>query len=145
MASFPQRGAKPLDYKLVYDSRIWYLNAGTTWALNLSPTPLWGVAIYQLSGRWYHRPRMPRKRPKTAADRPTYRPPSMPSIGVPEELQPFLVAMATRHVVEQYGLDNVQVVLGAMIAERARRELIDRRTSAVRQVDRMMISGPKIQ
>jgi hypothetical protein len=72
---------------------------------------------------------MPRKRPKTAADRPTYRPPSMPTIAVPEQLQPFLAGIAIRHIIDRYGMDNVQVVLGAMIAEQARRELIDRRTS----------------
>jgi RHS repeat-associated protein len=37
VASFPQRGAKPLTYKLVYDSRIWYLNSGTTWDPNGGP------------------------------------------------------------------------------------------------------------
>jgi hypothetical protein len=31
MASFPQRAGKPLTFNLVYDSRIWYLNSGTTW------------------------------------------------------------------------------------------------------------------
>ena len=33
MASFPQRGAQPLTYKLVYDSRIWYTN-GLGWDPN---------------------------------------------------------------------------------------------------------------
>jgi len=41
MASFPQRAGKPLSFKLVYDSRIWYLNSGTTWDPNTTASP-WG-------------------------------------------------------------------------------------------------------
>ena len=41
MASFPQRGGKPITYKLVYDSRIWYLQSGTTWDPNATAYP-WG-------------------------------------------------------------------------------------------------------
>jgi len=38
IASFPQRGRKPLSYKLVYDSRIWSVNNYNQW----EPTALFG-------------------------------------------------------------------------------------------------------
>src|SRR5258707_10222164 len=70
---------------------------------------------------------MPRKRSKTEADRPNYRPPSTPQIAVPERLEPFLAGIELRRIVEVYGVANVQLVLGVM-AEQARREMIEGRS-----------------
>lgn len=67
---------------------------------------------------------MPRKRPKTALDRPMYRP-SAPR-AVPEPLEPFMDGMELRRIVERYGLDNLQLAL-ALIAEQQRREMVARR------------------
>lgn len=69
---------------------------------------------------------MPRKRPKTEADRPTYRASSTPPLAVPDQLQPFLAGMEIQRAVQKYGVANVQLVLG-VIAALARRELIDER------------------
>jgi hypothetical protein len=49
MASFPQRGSKPLTYKLVYDSRLWYLNGGTAFLPNGTASP-WGGWRFITSG-----------------------------------------------------------------------------------------------
>lgn len=72
---------------------------------------------------------MPRKRQKTDADRPTYRPPA--SIAVPKELEPFFDRMELRRIVARYGMHNVQFVL-ALIAEEQRREMIERRSQEIR-------------
>jgi hypothetical protein len=69
---------------------------------------------------------MPRTRKKTEADRPTYRP-TRPPLSVPEDLEPFLEGVELRRIVEKYGAVNIQLVV-EMIAEQARRELIDRRS-----------------
>lgn len=69
---------------------------------------------------------MPRKRPKTAEDLPTYRKPALPSLAVPEHLEPFLAGIELRRIVEKYGVGNVQLILG-VLAEQARSEMIDRR------------------
>lgn len=60
---------------------------------------------------------MPRKRPKTEADRPS----------VPEHLEPFLAGVELRRIVEKYGVANVQLIVGVM-AEQTRREMIARRS-----------------
>jgi hypothetical protein len=70
---------------------------------------------------------MPLKRPKTAADRPTYRPSSTPPLAVPDQLQPFLAGMEIQRIVYKYGVANVQLVLG-VIAELARREMVEQRS-----------------
>lgn len=72
---------------------------------------------------------MPRKRPKTAADRPVYRP-SAP-MDVPQALEPFLDGLALRQIVERYGLHNLQLALDR-IAEEHRRELVERRSQEIR-------------
>ena len=72
---------------------------------------------------------MPRKRPKTAADRPTYRPTA--PLSVPQKLEPFLDGLELRRIVQQYGLQNVELAL-ALIAERQRREMIERRLQEIR-------------
>ncbi len=69
---------------------------------------------------------MPRKRPKTAEDLPTYRKPALPPLAVPEHLEPFLAGIELRRIVEKYGVDNIQLILG-VLAEQTRREMIDRR------------------
>lgn len=72
---------------------------------------------------------MPRKRQKTDADRPVYRP-SAPTT-VPKELEPFFDRLELRRIVERYGMHNVQFVL-ARIAEQQRREMIERRSQEIR-------------
>lgn len=63
---------------------------------------------------------MRRKRPKTEADRPTYRAASPRSqIGVPPYLAPFLAGRALRRIVEQYGMSNVQTTLNAIVDQGA--------------------------
>ena len=42
LASFPQRGSRPLTYKLVYDSRIWYPYLSPGWGLNSWATAMGG-------------------------------------------------------------------------------------------------------
>lgn len=70
---------------------------------------------------------MPRKRPKTEADRPNYRTPAMPPLAVPEHLEPFLAGVELRRIVEKYGVANVELIVGVM-AEQARREMIAHRS-----------------
>jgi hypothetical protein len=72
---------------------------------------------------------MPRKRPKTAADLPTYRP--TPLRALPEELEPFVDGVALRQIVERCGVENVQLVL-SLLAEQQRREMIERRSQDTR-------------
>lgn len=69
---------------------------------------------------------MPRKRPKTAADRPTYRTTARPPL--PKELEGFSDGLQLRAIVQRYGLSDVQRVL-AILAEEERRELTERRCS----------------
>jgi len=71
---------------------------------------------------------MPRKRPKTAADRPVYRPAA--PVPVPDALEPFLDGLALRQIVERYGLQNMQLALN-LIAEQHRRELVERRSQEI--------------
>jgi len=42
IASFPQRGLKPLTYKFVYDSRIWVQSGGSGWYPNTTASPWLG-------------------------------------------------------------------------------------------------------
>jgi DNA-binding NarL/FixJ family response regulator len=65
---------------------------------------------------------MPRKRPKTEADRA----PSQP-VTVPHELETFIDGVVLRRIVERYGQADVRAVLDAM-AEQARREMIGQRS-----------------
>lgn len=69
---------------------------------------------------------MPPKRPKTADDLPTYRKPVLPPLALADDLEGFLEGLQLRRIVEKYGVDNLRLVL-SVIAEQARRELIDRR------------------
>lgn len=46
---------------------------------------------------------------------------------VPTELEPYIAGMELRRIVDLYGLQNIQAILG-LIAERNRRELIARRS-----------------
>jgi hypothetical protein len=41
VASFPQRGSKPLTYKFVYDSRIWVQSGGSGWSTNTPTGAQW--------------------------------------------------------------------------------------------------------
>jgi len=64
---------------------------------------------------------MPRKRTKTAADRPAYRAPAPTPL--PQELEPYLDALHLRRIVQQYGVQRVL----ELIAEQQRREMVERR------------------
>ncbi len=72
---------------------------------------------------------MPRKRPKTAADRPVYRPAPAPI--VPGVLEPYLDGLELRRIVERYGVANLQLAL-SLIAEQHRREMVERRSQEIR-------------
>jgi hypothetical protein len=41
IATFPERGSKPLTYKFVYDSRIWLESGGSVWGPNVSTATPW--------------------------------------------------------------------------------------------------------
>jgi hypothetical protein len=69
---------------------------------------------------------MPRKRPKTADDMPTYRKPILPSLPLADRLEGFVEGIQLRRIVEKYGAQGVELVLD-LIAEQTRRELIDKR------------------
>jgi hypothetical protein len=73
---------------------------------------------------------MPRTRPKTALDRPHYRP-SPPPPQVPEGLEQYVDGLVFRQIVERYGVQNVQRAL-ELIAEHQRREMIERRSQEIR-------------
>jgi len=69
---------------------------------------------------------VPRKRPKTAEDMPTYRGPILRPLPLADRLEGFVDGIQLRRIVEKYGAQGVELVL-AIIAEQTRRELIDRR------------------
>lgn len=50
VGSFPQRGERAITYKFVYDSRIWYLNSGTTWDPNTVGLPWAGWRFINSAG-----------------------------------------------------------------------------------------------
>ena len=69
---------------------------------------------------------MPRRRPKTAADRPTCSVPS-PRLA-PEAIEPFLAVLEFHRLVKTYGAADVQAGLN-VIAEHERHLMIERRSS----------------
>ncbi len=72
---------------------------------------------------------MPRRKPKTAADRPPTKVPT--PMALPPELEPFVAGMELERIVQRFGVEDIQLVLN-ILAEQTRRELIARRSSEVR-------------
>lgn len=72
---------------------------------------------------------MPRRKPKTAADRPPTKVPT--PMALPPELEPFVAGMELERIVQRFGVEDIQLVLN-ILAEQSRRELIARRSSEVR-------------
>ena len=73
---------------------------------------------------------MPRQtKRKTEADRPIYRPPNFDAAIrlAGRARRAVLAGVELRRIVEEFGMSNVQAVLGAMIAQQGRRELVERR------------------